>query len=230
MVLLHTWKNSLNVLIPRNLNLFLLITINTCIKACYVFIKSAWPLFIPFIFLWYVLVVYTFTFLGARSVTIVISIIHYLFFFLWCVATRPSVNRKTIGYFFSYFRRFWYLIPLIYIDSTFFGIYGLFVSVIFTLFVLDSEGSIRSFLYSLVRTAKMIFYNLPVFLIVSFIISFSVKLLLGPVLNWMHLPDIFTGFFSLVVWSLVMSLYICFFSNIYIKKLHEQFDLYFLQS
>ena len=105
-------------------------------------------------------------------------------------------------------------------------------TITYSLFLFDSDGSIKSFFKSWIHAVKMMLYNLPFYIIA----------LVGLVIIPAY-PYVFIGidllepshglwyYFVGAVWGVLITLLslftICFLTNFYIKKLHDQFTLYF---
>ncbi len=97
------------------------------------------------------------------------------------------------------------------------------LSIFCAMFMLDSDGRIKSLACSLYRAFLMVYFNCPAILIISLftILSYGLILfciLLSPVALW-------------VPWGLMLSpISISIFANFYIKYVHSQFPLYFGKS
>lgn len=115
----------------------------------------------------------------------------------------------------------------------------------YALFVLDTDGSVKQVCKSLFYAFKMVAYNYP-FYIVVYIIDTSIKmaqyLLFRQITKWYYSAA--TGMASvspepdsiglqvirygdILIIALLMLFLYCFLINFYIKKLHDQFTLYF---
>ena len=185
MRLVEAWKNSLTLFYPTNFKLFILITIKSIIEAYKIIIHYWWWLAVLIggtnLFWWNNTKFFDF-----------LSIAFYcLFIFAFSLATRPSVARKNIAYFRSYFILFFptlagflsikllgiLLIEIIGIKmSQRQSIYLLIKSfsyatqVFFIFFFLDSNHTGKQLLQSLLRSVKMTIYNYPICLIFGLII------------------------------------------------------------
>ena len=256
MQLLQAWKDSLTILRPKNLKLFCLVTLKSilstyktlisnfgwlllsiAIPLCF-FTRSAegiWGLFgVYVVFIWLSYLI----FLAARP-SITRKDLAYFTGFKW------HALWNTLLYF--------YLIPALMavfyglLNFAFFGnIFGpqgagmsifvaiftlptlaiifsilMFISFFSLLFLLDSDGSIKSFGMSLVRGIKMFLYNLPfclLFMIIFAILFGALVLLFGEFMG---------SSFNTIFIPLLLPVPLCFITNFYIKKLHEQFAVYF---
>ena len=103
----------------------------------------------------------------------------------------------------------------------------LYVSPLLTfliLFILDSDGSIKSIMKSMIRALKMMIYNYPFcilifcfFVLCSILYTISIVNLFGR--NSFLLSPIITNAF--------LPIPLCILTNFYIKRLHDQFGLYY---
>jgi hypothetical protein len=90
--------------------------------------------------------------------------------------------------------------------------------------MLDSTGSISDVWHSVVRAFKMMIYNYP-FCIIMFIIF-----ILCSVLGQMTVAYYFgvsSFLLSSLVANLILPIPLCILTNFYIKRLHDQFGLYY---
>jgi small-conductance mechanosensitive channel len=132
-----------------------------------------------------------------------------------CFVTRPSILQKNCQYLRAQFRKiflYWLLLLPLYMSYSPWYIF-------FVLFFADSEGGFKSFLYSMWNALKMIVYNLPLIFIISFCLGIPVVVFK------------FIFFVNPLIYSVasvfLMPITVCTYTNIYVKKLHDQFDLYF---
>jgi hypothetical protein len=92
------------------------------------------------------------------------------------------------------------------------------------LFMLDGNGSISDILRSIIRACKMIIYNYP-FCIIMFII-FIVCSVLGR-MTVAYFFGINSFLLSSLVANLILPIPLCILTNFYIKRVHDQFGLYY---
>jgi len=246
MTLLQAWADSLSLLKPKNLKLFLLVTVKSIIDAYKVLLKYWWCLFAIIVLL------YGAIFLQVDIVTCLWAdkMATYFFYdilvFATLVAVRPSLEQKN----WAYFRRYIiyvvpviliYFVPLVLLTLILLPL-GLLIPVtvvmspvyIFsTLFLLDSPGKLKDFLRSFLRALKMVIYNFPLLIVVGVIFElpkyiFNYHVNISPLLiagvTIMQISAIFN-----ILSILLTPIAICFYTNMYIKQLHGQFDLYFKQ-
>lgn len=112
----------------------------------------------------------------------------------------------------------------------------------YTLFLLDSDASIKQVLKSLLYGFKMVAYNYPFYIIVYVVytsINLANHLLFDQLSQW-HYTFIDGGesmspsigayaihYAALLIAALLGLFLYCFLINFYVKKLHDQFTLYF---
>jgi len=242
MQLLQAWQDSLTFFYLQNLKLFILITIRSIIEA-YKIIITYW---------WWLLLLISGLFVWGHSAMFFLFIsraCYYLFVFIFSLATRPSVAQKNCVYFFSYFL---FILPafagvvgikfseivlreILPIDNMQF-FYLLLKSfsyptqLFFVFFFLDSDHTINQFFYSFVRAVKMTCYNYLIclffgslFLGLEVLFSFFVGSFL---FSWEDI-GLTLRIVALINMLIVVPLQLSIFANIYIKKLHKQFDYYF---
>jgi len=245
MRLVQAWKNTLTLFYPTNFNLFILITIKSIIEAYKIIICYWW---------WLLLLIggtSLFWWNNTKFFDFFSIAFYYLFIFVFSLATRPSVAKKNIAYFRSYFILFFPTVAgflsikllgmlLVKIIGIKMGqrqsIYLLIKSfsyatqVFFIFFFLDSTHSIKELLPSLFRSVKMTIYNYPVCLIFGLIIlglEIAFSFFAGSFLFAWGQVGLLLRIISLTNMLVFTPLQLSIFANIYIKKLHEQFDYYF---
>ncbi len=267
MQLIQAWKDSLKILLPKNLKLFSLVTLKAIVECYKVLLRCCWPLFVFFfgLFLFELwssslmpVLNYVFgsprqnyPFLMSWTWIHFINVLQMLLVFVTCLATRPSVTKKDRYYFVSYIPYFLYIaiyysiffvfdIVTTKFPSSFYLIpsgrivFMLPIYVLFLFFFLDSNKSLTQLKYSLYRSIKMFIYNLPIFFIFIVLIiligflNVVVMHSLKHTLWWEGIPlRIYIECLKLIHTTILTPIFICIISNIYIKKLHEQFDVYF---
>jgi len=225
MYLLQSWRESLLFLKPENIKLLFLVTLRTIYKS-YKFFMLIFMLFVLFEpSLWQFLLGVNVPLFQAIQRILLVDL-----FFVFVLVARPSIKRKTHQYFLDYNWHFtvWFLIPLLIIPFFEFVLKVSYlptrlvvlifpIEVFLILFWLDSRCSIKNLFLSLLRAIKMFVFNFPfclLFFIFPFFI-FSLSKFVIPVAIFKYLE------------AIVFVIYICFFTNFYIKRLHDQFNLYF---
>ncbi len=284
----QTWRDSLTIFLPKNLKLFLLITLKSIIETYKTLFRYFWWLILLNIIveplLWFVW--------DSTHAQWAWWLIHYipvsllLMFLFYCalfLCARPSVKKKDYAYFKDYpfhclyiivfftgityeITRFWFQLPptlfhrlvnsiaviavgYYWITPLFKGAAGIIsgivlspISAFFILFLLNSEGTVRTIGASLLRAVKMVIYNYPFCLIVYLLWCYGLPLAwlqstiaaaLYPLTTLLHVSAVKINYHEMISSSIVFLLLpipIHIWINFYIKKLHEQFSLYFKQS
>lgn len=115
----------------------------------------------------------------------------------------------------------------------------------YALFVLDTDASIKQALKSLLYALKMLTYNYPFYIIVYIVhsaITIAKYLLFLQVTKWYYsfatgmenmypksdsIGLLIIRYSDMLIFALLTIFLYCFLTNFYIKKLHDQFTLYF---
>lgn len=117
--------------------------------------------------------------------------------------------------------------------------YALMFNILFEfslLFFLDSSLSFSSIVPSIYRGFKMLIYNFPLVLILSggcLAIGYYIKMLghAGEMYIISRTANIFIRMsLEMMQWMVVVMssiIFICLFTNVYVKRLYDQYDLYF---
>lgn len=249
MTLLQSWKDSILFFQPKYFKLFALVTVKSLIEAYKLLFKYWWWLFVLVAATAYATVYASYYaeqyYFYAQWAHI---ILRYLLFFAVCLVTRPSMEKKTCAYFRTYFPYFGYVVAsLLILIRTQYSImpYAGPLYIFCLLFFLDSDKKLKQLLFALFRGFKMFIYNYPLYFILFFgFVLFRYVVMLAVAYFFIlfagQLFTFFNGRAALVIQitqatseiidvSFLMPLMICMFANIYIKKLHEQFDIYFKQ-
>lgn len=228
MHLLDSWKRSLEFFERKNFSMFGLVTLKA-IKTTYGQIFRY--LMVPILC---VLFVEMTGFIPLKDFVwqVFIWALRIVFLFLVYLSVRSSVARKDWHYYRSYGRHALYILPLLGIIFLVLSCIGywwwsvLTCFITFTiLFFLDSRPGINNFIASYVRAVKMILYNAPSMLIVSVVlmVSWLLYMLFVQALSGVMVVPIADASF------LFIPIEACVLANLYIKFLHEQFDIYFDQ-
>jgi hypothetical protein len=245
MTLLQSWADSLTLLKPKNLQLFVMVTIKSIIEAYKLYFKYFW---------WLILAMPIFLFIApdvaaawrnndgnslARYATLlgIAASLYGLLFLAACFATRPSILQKDCAYFRTQFKKIilywlaWGMFRVLLMKyAVLFGKTAFYLGntslcapelIFFVLFFADSDGGLKNIFASFWNTLKMVIYNLPLIFLINFIFGLSL-FLVSYFFNISPLMQIIIGAF-------LMPIGVCTYANIYIKKLHDQFDLYFKQ-
>jgi hypothetical protein len=244
MTLFQSWADSLTLLKPKNLQLFVMVTIKSILEAYKLYFKYFW---------WLLLALLIFLFIApdlavawknndgqnlARYATLfgmAISL-YGILFLAACFVTRPSILQKDCAYFRTQFKKIilywlaWWCLSVVLIKYGSFwkifaysdNVYSCSTALIFfVLFFADSDGGLKNIFISAWNAWKMVIYNLPLLLIVA--LCFGI-----PILLFNHLIYI-SPLMKVIIAAFLMPITVCTNTNIYIKRLHDQFDLYFKQ-
>ncbi len=215
MLLLQSWKESFTMLKPKNIKLLGLVTLKSFAQAYGILLYSFWWLLVLVIVIEASCYYPECLFAGAWSYYI-IKVLKLLLIALMCAIARPSITRKNRSYMMSYSFRClltaYLLLSLPMALSLTFGMILLFA----TFFYLDSYGSLQDTIFSIVRGCRMFFYNLPV-CGVSLGIAFVMYNVMLRLL----------GVYSTYLFLLAMPFVLAWVKNIYVKRLHDQFSVYY---
>lgn len=223
---MQSWADSLTLLKPKNFQLFVLVTIKSIIEAYKLYIRYFWWVIVLVV----ACAVATYFFSYNKMIFLYTSFFLYELLFLGtCFSTRPSMFQKDGQYFIFQLKKiilFWiFMLLFSFSSATYYGY-------IFTvLFFADSEGGPKNFLLSLWNAIKMVVFNLPLMVILGGIIYglgwcggwYLQRLLIA---YSFAIQPYYYLFFN-IVGALLLPIAVCTFANIYIKRLHDQFDLYF---
>ncbi len=246
MGILVSWKNSLNLLKPNNAYLLFLVSL----KAAFDGLCLLFPLII--IIGWFIVIILVFFVKGF----IFFDYDHYslLFLLLISLAVHPSVTRKTINSFFSFnsiklycaamimymlfpvsilcLRSF--MVPALLLKDSVArdfmqqSLIAFFLLVLFAFSFLDADGNFWSrTALALKRTAKVIFYNAPVWIILfifAYFIKFGILLLRYFLLNFVS--QLVGSLFGIGMYMVSISVLVAIINTIYIKRAYNEKELY----
>ncbi len=263
MRLLRSWRDSLLLLAPQNFKLFTLVTLKSTFETYKALVCNVWYFWaLPVFFL---IQIYfdkaeleTRYFAKLSLSNYVVSGALLLFTAIWmtvvfCLATRPSIGKKTLHYFNAHgrftlilafvaialwqlgFWSNWFFSYLRYeLTSAAIMVQSLGVLILadfiplwifFILFFLDSDGSITELWNAVVRAVKMTLYNLPLLLILMIVTVLPVFVLAKFILSWQWPAYIAPLLYIVLLKPFIINIW----TNIYIKKFHEMPELYFKQ-
>jgi hypothetical protein len=229
-----SWLDALRAFLPPTSKQFMHLTINSWRMLWQASIASGGIIFL--IGLWGLTIYMRFCFDWKIAVII---------FFV--AATRPTISVKNTDYFvratiisisagilMHMIRCIFQLINLSLLANIWFYsslfIFGLDTitsafCIISVLFFFDSKRRLRDICVSLVRALKMIVLNYPFFLIMHIAVNIVMGLLIG-ISNFI---DHWYILFSVTIINLLFTipLYISALTNFYIKRIHEQFQVYY---
>lgn len=250
MILFRSWKESLLLFVPKNMKLFLLVTLKSALETySFLIYYFWWLLLLTIVFdlgCYYPECMVSGTMLHIASLLANILLLFTLF-----TLARPSIAVKNRAYWYEQLRKSYigftclYIILfgmrqllgilLIYIcialcglplydmlSGFFMFVYGtapMVVIPVFTfaeLFFLDSTGSCKGFFLSIWRGFVMFIYNAP-FCMISVIFLYLV---------WEVMFMLF-GIYRIYLFFPFIPFMLSYFKNMYVKRLHDQFNLYF---
>ncbi len=222
MTLVQSWVDSLTLLKPKNLQLFVMVTIKSILEAYTLYFKYFWWLLLALPLLCLFIMPN-----GSIQYIVLLCIVYFLYGILFlgtCFITRPSILQKDCTYFRTQFKKiilYWLLLMLLLVPLFLVSSYSPWY-VFFILFFADSEGGFKNFLLSMWNGLKMMLYNFPLIFVMNFCCSVLVF-----IVNYMF---VITPLTQAIIGAFLIPIGVCTYANIYIKKLHDQFDLYFKQS
>lgn len=181
----------------------------------------------------------------------IVYLLYTILFMGICFITRPSVAKKDCAYLRHQYKKiilYWLIWVFFFTISSIFRVFMPFfyvtmfsVGYIFTiLFFADSSGGPKDFICSIWYALKMILFNAPLLLLIGaffdfcgpFLFSFCMKhgvVFFASDEIMMAQYYIVVGIIRNLLGILLLPIGICTYANIYIKKLHDQFDLYVKQ-
>lgn len=225
MRLLDSWKQSFGLFERKNLAVFVLVWLKTVATTYRQFIEY---LIAPFFAVQLLCLCIPFNTMHVMS-----NITYLVFFIFLFLTVRSSVLRKTWFYYSHYFTHGLFLLPWLMLIFFVLSKIGYWWWAIVTMFIaftafffLDSRPSLKNFMESHLRAAKMIMYNLPIYLIIM-VVLFGVWWLY---MFLVHAINIVIPVPIIMATAVLMPLETCLMANLYIKWYHEQFTIYFDQS
>lgn len=245
MTLVQAWTDSLSLFKPKHLQLFVMVSIKSILDAYKLYVKYCWPFLLMILVLFFIAPDYVTAYSNGDNSNLlyyatllgIAVIIYGLLFLAACFMTRPSIFQKDCKYlriqFFKILpywcvwgliwlfivmqKLFWNILLPLFIVSSYSSWY-----IFSVLFFADSDGGVKNFFLAMWQACKMIIYNLPLLAVMSF--CFDVPIIL---LNIFFFIPALT---KTVIGAFLMPIGVCVYANIYIKKVHDQFDLYFNKS
>ncbi len=167
---------------------------------------------------------------------------------LTCAATRPSIGLKNTNYFKALARHAALILMSIvvvqligYLCMALAGVWLMNLTsvilvsdwaktasvlyVLFALFVFDTDSKSVALFQSVQRTAIMVLYNLPLIIVLNLIMQ-AAEMGLYLLLAFVNLDTQFFAWY--ILWLGMMPFIVNIWANLYIKKIHEHPDLYFV--
>lgn len=246
--LVTPWKESIELLRPKNLSLLLLVSL-----------KSLFQLYGALLSIWFIPVL----FLLAGLLLDLQSLVLAFYIMILAKAARPSVLQKrpaywkqfegaewvlffgllillqwqtfipvnkVVQYGYEFFLRLLLLVGRTWLPgSAALGILIPYISpfsILWVLFMLDSRRTVVEYFFAFFRALTMFFTNYPFFLLVYVALRLIISagyLVSIPLKSYETLP--FIGW--VVLYGLIIPYYVCILTNVYTKRIHEQFSLYY---
>jgi hypothetical protein len=236
MELMQNWKNSLQLLNPNQLKPFLMVTAKTVLSVYNTLNKPLssrgnWELAGVVLFL---IVLSNIIQNVFWLESIILNGVRYGLFFIFILSMRPSVSRKDQAYFLEYIDRFKYALIatiLLGILPPFFPVFAIPLVFLwwmfFLLFLFDSSGSFKATLRAKAQATKLLVYNLPICIVLELVKGIIGYLLLDKFVGWAIGWGGLT--LAIIVYLLVVPIIVALICNFYIKKFHDQPDVYLNQ-
>lgn len=245
MTLIESWMDSLHLLEQKNLQPFAMTTLKSILETYKLMFKYFW---------WLIglqLICFVPSLLSIGSFFIVIGL-QQLLFCLTCIIARSFMVKKDFVYFRSYFYSLIYFVPLLLLSSVVESLFGSISgkllpfsawTIFFILFFLEAEKNVKNFFLSAWHALKMIIFNFPLILCVHLVLCIFTAMVfsmmnvtaLGTVaFVWAtgaSMQSLFSvGLIYVIIMIFLLPIEICTYTNIYIKRLQDQFALYAEQS
>lgn len=248
MTLLQAWGDSLTLLQPKNLKPFIFVTFKSIIETYKLLFKYWWWLYVVIVAVGIGMNYVSFSVMPSALASqlfgsLLFSLFALLFLHVFAsfLAACPSIAQKNYVYFKSYILYFaivpfFIAIPvsILYISQScgltgklsLIEVFSRFVvslplTIFALLFFFDSKMGVKSFLYALFNAIKMIVFNLPLCIILGILVAVF--------LSTENLIRYNSRALYFIVPAMFAPVFICVYVNIYIKKLQDQYDLYFPQ-
>ena len=124
------------------------------------------------------------------------------------------------------------LVNIIIETFTSFNLFTFPLLVLSLLFFLDSDKRIIQIVFSFYRSIKMIVFNLPVFMVICllmWVVFYFNSRIIDVLMDNRTMFWVYISSWYLIKVLFLTPVFACTFANIYIKKVHEQFNVYFKQ-
>jgi hypothetical protein len=244
-----SWKESLHFLKPATLKLFCLVTLKSLLQTYVLFFTYfSWLLGLQLLLYYY--------FRAVPEYNPCMFLVASIVFLVFLLSARSSIEKKEWSYFVKQFRDhglsylvgflgYWILficMVVMFIGLSFYMVVrwgsagwivvrgpwlslgtmllGLLKSffIVSMQFLFDSKQGLFK---ALQRGSRMVFYNAPFFVLTSLLFGLCI------IMRMVFFPHVWlTGLWLVVVQFVIDPLHSCFFTNFYIKRVHDQFDCY----
>lgn len=186
--LFDSFKRSVSIFQPENFKRYILVTLNATLKSYKVIIGQLWWLFV---------ILFGAEYFGLQEV-LYSFIWPIIFIFIIVLASRASVNKKNLRYFYLYLKHFIYFIIaalilrfllvqieyyagsflfLLFLQTNRFVLHTSPFYIFAALFFLDSKAESGSAITSFFKAVKLIIFNYP-FLFISYYLFYAIHYVL----------------------------------------------------
>ena len=219
----ESWFENIKLLKPENISKLLLVSLRASVES----LRSVFLYLLIFFVLLFFKVYFK---IGGLYLT---HFINLSLLFLLILSLRASVALKNQKY---YLAHLGYIIPAIWVYLVYcfvdrsFDIKLFIFPVLWMFFTIDSKLNIKNFFISAYRALLMLILNLPVFLIIRFILFGVINLLKLsklPINYFVPNLPVYTSLIFYIIIYLLLTYFVALVGKIYIKRVHEQFNLYF---
>lgn len=223
-LLLRSWKESLLIYVPKNFKLFLLVTIKSAVQTYGYLIYYFWWLLLLLILL-DVGCYYPECLLPSGLWNFFDLLVKACCLLITFILARSSLSLKNVHYIIEQLYKSWFGFFLLYLIFYFlfkFFSYIFFALVLMPIFIcalffyLDTFGSLQDLLLSWWRGIMMYLFNAPFFLVVSCVVAFL----------WYQTASSYS-IYGTYIFFLFVPFMVSYFKNMYVKRLHDQFNLYY---
>lgn len=183
------------------------------------------------------------TILYMLGMIIALAIIYIACLFIVCLTARSSIKQKNYRYYFDYLKRYWYLLCIIFL--LYVRINGVPIksiplmysfSIILFLFTFDARPSLKALWRSGMNSLRFMVYNMPLLVLLELFVRLIDKVMIfinylfvaAALVRPFHVGGITFVGLSTAMLSLILSpILIVILTNLYIKRVHDQPELYF---
>ncbi len=237
MELIQSWRESLALLAPRQAKILMFLTFKA-LKELFSNPYSLLVIILLGVTTAFSQIYYRFHELSSSIFFLMTTALSIVLTVLLILYIRSSVMPKNRFYFLHYWRHVLYILVL---SVAFMGlflvipqimIYGsigwMALSTLWILFFCDRNASLQTFGHSFVRAVLMIVYNAPVIIVVTIAWNALYILVVAFILYLTHIGTEFLLFTVVSLTNIIFyPIWYCVMNTLYVKRLHDQFSLYF---
>jgi hypothetical protein len=256
MYLLQSWKDSLSLFKPKNFKLFALVTLKTIGQTYRLLLKYFWWIALLYVAVHFINI--SATVFGISLQALATAFLLFIWFFVSCLIVRPSISQKNYAYFHAYLAHalsvalgiFVLFIPFMITQELFFLDFSPFplhneqliflftfmsqvslppLILFFVFFVLDMPLGFKNWYKAQIFAEKMLIYNAPALVILG-IVLFGSYTIVEYIFSSACILDLCRyPMFKYLFYFLPEPILASVMCNFYVKRLHEQPQLYFKQ-